>query len=317
MIGASFYGEYNGHLPEHLETVYEQCVSKGEQQKRCVWLAGDSSLDCKYWSLDEPRRAAVNGYEDVLEPAESVADVCYFMNADKRARQADYVCINVAVEATTLEGRLNTSSSDVTNDNDNDMFVGTRDPLLLAQDRFLRDHLGERDVLVVSVGGNDIALSPTLSTILSMGALMYLNPESWVRSGWAFGYGHFRRLFGATVADYVGRLVARTRPSLVVVCMIYNPDEAATGSWADQLFAKIGYDDNPAKLQAAIEHLYESATCQIAVDGVNVTPFPLFRVLDGKNTDDYVARVEPSVQGAEKMSTALLDHIFDRLDQDD
>ena len=37
-----------------------------------------------------------------------------------------------------------------------------------------------------------------------------------------------------------------------------------------------------------------------------VVPFPLFEVLDGKETKDYLQRVEPSPQGGKKMGNALL-----------
>ncbi len=38
-------------------------------------------------------------------------------------------------------------------------------------------------------------------------------------------------------------------------------------------------------------------------------PVPLFHVLDGKNTEDYEARVEPSASGGKKMAEYLLDVI--------
>jgi hypothetical protein len=34
--------------------------------------------------------------------------------------------------------------------------------------------------------------------------------------------------------------------------------------------------------------VYELATCEIEVEGVRVVPFPLFRVLDGKDSGDYI-----------------------------
>lgn len=34
-------------------------------------------------------------------------------------------------------------------------------------------------------------------------------------------------------------------------------------------------------------------------------PFPLFQVLDGKTTEDYLQRVEPSPSGGKKMADAL------------
>ncbi len=34
-------------------------------------------------------------------------------------------------------------------------------------------------------------------------------------------------------------------------------------------------------------------------------PFPLYEVLNGKNTEDYLQRVEPSPSGGQKMGEAL------------
>lgn len=44
------------------------------------YLAGDSSLDNKYWILDKSV-PAVNGYEDVLQPPVAVPDVSHHLNA--------------------------------------------------------------------------------------------------------------------------------------------------------------------------------------------------------------------------------------------
>ena len=46
---------------------------------------------------------------------------------------------------------------------------------------------------------------------------------------------------------------------------------------------------------------------RIQIKGSEVIPVPLFNVLDGKCSDDYVARVEPSAIGGEKMAEFLLD----------
>jgi hypothetical protein len=45
------------------------------------------------------------------------------------------------------------------------------------------------------------------------------------------------------------------------------------------------------------------------VPGSEVIPVPLFNALDGKNTLDYVARVEPSALGGKKLAEFLLDVI--------
>lgn len=52
--------------------------------------------------------------------------------------------------------------------------------------RFLRDNISPEDVLVVSIGGNDIALCPTPCTILSVAGLLCL-PSSCLEGGRSFG----------------------------------------------------------------------------------------------------------------------------------
>ena len=48
---------------------------------------------------------------------------------------------------------------------------------------FLRDNIQENDVLIVSVGGNDVALAPTPCTICSIVGLVYCTPTSILESG--------------------------------------------------------------------------------------------------------------------------------------
>jgi len=53
---------------------------------------------------------------------------------------------------------------------------------LKPQDEFLRDNIGKDDILLVSVGGNDIALRPSICTIASMAGLLCL-PTTLVETG--------------------------------------------------------------------------------------------------------------------------------------
>ena len=48
---------------------------------------------------------------------------------------------------------------------------------------------------------------------------------------------------------------------------------------------------------------------KITIPGTEVIPVPFFNVLDGKNSADYIARVEPSSQGGKKMAEYILDVI--------
>eukprot|EP01046_Picozoa_sp_COSAG06_P079824 COSAG06_NODE_27207_length_598_cov_0.835671_1_plen_109_part_00 len=43
----------------------------------------------------------------------------------------------------------------------------------------------------------------------------------------------------------------------------------------------------------------------IVMTGRKGVPFPLFKVLDGRTTEDYLQRVEPSPAGGKKMAEAL------------
>ena len=137
----------------------------------------------------------------------------------------------------------------------------------MIQDIFLRDHLRADDVLVVSVGGNDVALRPSLSTIAAMASLTFWSsvasirsvrrgtgrtrlsaadasshrPLPLPRSGWACGSGHFRRMYKRDGAGYLRALMSRCAPrqgaagsggpppvpACVALCTIYYPDQAS------------------------------------------------------------------------------------------
>ena len=185
-----FYSEYHGHKPDHLRILYPLLRANSDA---LIWTAGDSSLDNKYWFRN--RRPAVAGvYGQVLDPPVSVCDVTYWLNSflveeeeDEGERCASggvgiggggvpigdcreyvnrrYAAINTAVEATTLnERRLH----------------------LRPQDRFIRDNISSEDVLIVSIGGNDIALCPTPCTIAAMAGLICL-PMSCLENARSFG----------------------------------------------------------------------------------------------------------------------------------
>ena len=55
----------------------------------------------------------------------------------------------------------------------------------------------------------------------------------------------------------------------------------------------------------------------IEISGCEVIPVPLFQVLDGKNTNDYVARVEPSPSGGKMMAEYFLRIINDSFPTED
>ena len=310
--GRSFYSEWHGHKVQHLEALLPRLRAHSDA---LIWTAGDSSLDNKYWFSDT--RPAVGVYRDVLDPPISVADVTYWMNylleqQQQQQQQPKYAVINTAVEATTLN---------------------ERSYRLRPQDKFIRDNIRSDDVLVVSIGGNDVALAPAPCTIASICGILAL-PTQCIESGVSFCacpmndcccgcgpsllsclgtcppcLGYFRHLFGTRVQHYIEQLTATTKPKKVLVCMIYYPDENPTPSWANGALGALNYNKNPVKVQLLIRKAFEEATSKIKIEGSQVIPVPLFNVLDGKRSEDYVARVEPSALGGERMAEFLLDHI--------
>jgi len=306
---SDFYAEYHGHTIEHLELLTS--FFRGRKgNEGIIFLAGDSSLDNKFWF--KGTAAAVNGYEDILSPARSKKDVAYWMNEQAVKRGSAMATINCSVEESS---------------------VGTRAcGRLLPQDAFVRDNIQASDVLVVSVGGNDIALKPNVCTIVNMLLLMCCTTTACIERtscgcalpcddcccgfgagcasfplGCPPGLGYFIHLFSTRIQAYLNNMTSKQRPKKILVCMIYYPDELATGGWADGTLSILGYNSNPRKLQAMIRHVFRLASQKIVVPGTEVIAVPLFAALDGSISKDYECRVEPSAQGGNKMARLIFD----------
>jgi hypothetical protein len=151
--------------------------------------------------------AACNGYEGILEPARSIRDVCYWFNHHAAQRGSRYAAVNTSVEASTLQDRASGSA-------------------LLGHDVLIREFLQPDDVIVVSVGGNDIALRPGLSTMLSVSWLAFFARDENIEAGTASGFGQLRHIFLTQLQGYVQALCAKNKPRKVIVCMIYHPSES-------------------------------------------------------------------------------------------
>lgn len=308
-----FYSPFHGHDPAHMQILVDHMRQK---QRQVVWLAGDSSLDNKYWFRDQAD--ATNGLEEVLQPPRCKQDIAYWINkliADQEGEGYEnlkpFVAVNGAVEESTVGRRA----------------CGR----MLSQDTVIRDNIQPEDYLVVSVGGNDIALAPNCCTALNMVTLLRCTPTACIKGGFGvalpceecccgcgfsclnslFGcppsVGYFIHLFKTRVESYVKNLTGIHRPRKIVVCMIYYPDEVADGSWADGTLSALGYNNNPAKLQLVIRKIFALATQHISIPGSEVIAVPLFLSLDGKDSSQYVQRVEPSVKGGKEMARLLVD----------
>lgn len=283
--GNLFYNCYYGHPISQLALLKKELI-KSKPNQRFIYLAGDSSLDNKYWLGGSDYDKATNGYENIIDPPHVRLDVASQMN--KILNESEYCCINCAVEESSIGMRESGG--------------------LLDQDIFIRDNISSNDVLIVSVGGNDIALSPSLSTIWNMVLLIYLNTIETIKNGpdYAWGMQYFITMFRDKVRNYVQKLTLRAKPQKVIICMIYYPDQQMTGSWADRTLGYLGYNANPKKLQVAIDQIFRYATSKIKIPGIEVIPFPMYKILNGKDTNDYVQRVEPSKKGGEKLAKAFV-----------
>jgi hypothetical protein len=187
-----FYDEYYGHTIDDLEALLQRLPNG----RGVIYLVGDSTMDNKYW-LKPALENACNGYERCLEPARSKPDCAYWVNRECKDRGMgdSFCCINAAIEESTL---------------------GLRDDgKLLPQDAFVQQHLTEKDVIVVSIGGNDIALRPNVWTVASMLSLL-ATPTWLIERGFAPGLSHFVNLFGNATTRYLETLTSQTKPRLVV-----------------------------------------------------------------------------------------------------
>jgi hypothetical protein len=289
-ISASeFYGTYHGHDPQLLEAVFERLVASRRRNGtpvRVIYLAGDSSMDNKYWISD--REAATNGYETLLTPAVAVPDICHQINKTiGKPSDGSLVCINCAVEESTIGCRK-------------------RGTALLPQDEFLRDHLTADDVIVASVGGNDIALKPTAGTVLSVGWLSRCAGVDNIAKGTAWGMGHLRTLFTDDLQAYLAALCAKSKPALVVPSVIYYPDmNAKAPSWANVVLKAIGYNQRPQTIQSVIDRVAVEARAAVSAEAIGASRVhvaSLSEAMNGTCTGDYVARVEPSAAGGAKIA---------------
>lgn len=284
-----FYSEWAGHPISDLTTI-KAAIQIARPNKPIVYLAGDSSLDNKAWIPSsgpggDPLPVTVpHIYPRFLDPASPKPDVAFWLN---RYLGNKATVVNAAVEASLLREREKT---------------------LLHHDEFIRDNITSEDILIVSVGANDIALSPTTATMRHMLQLSWLTSKASIEAGTASSLGHFRKMFKEQMEDYISRLASKQKPRAVIVCTIYYPllsSVSTQDSWADAQLQMLGYGRWPGQLQAAIRQIHDTATSKVDVEGVKVVPCALYEVMDGTREMEYVARVEPSVEGGRRMAELL------------
>lgn len=300
-----FYETYHGHRTSMLDKLLNGLLEIHGQNATVIYLAGDSTLDNKTWLFNQGAPAevwrptdahapAVHGYDQLLQPPRMVCDVTYWMNQILADCNARAFTLNTAIEATLLASRVGGVQC---------CCVPTCGGLY-DQDLLIREKIRSNDMLVISVGGNDIALAPSIFTVLAL-VLLMLTPWPLLVT-WHPGVLYFIGMFRYQVQCYANRLTALTRPRKIGVCMVYNLDEANRESWANGALCALCYCIFPSILQARMRLAFEMGISRVEVEGSEVVPIHLADALDGKNTEDYHQRVEPSVVGGQKMARLIL-----------
>lgn len=105
--------------------------------------------------------------------------------------------------------------------------------LVTRKDKFIRDNLQPQDTLIISIGGNDIALSPSPCTIFNMLCLTWFTPQVCIENGFGtalpfddfscgcttgilsnllsfpFGLGYFIHLFKVRITGKAQRVMRK------------------------------------------------------------------------------------------------------------
>ena len=213
----------------------------------------------------------------------SKPDACYCINknlstegkSDQETRTS-WVCINAAVEESTISDRATT---------------------ILKQDTFIRDNINQDDILIVSIGGNDIALKPSMKTMMHLAKLVYYDSD-YINS---ISFKYLVDIFKTHIECYIKALTTRKVPKKIVVCAIYYPCLKGTG-WADTTLNLMQYKTRYKDIHKIIRMIYRHATSKIVIPGATIIPCPLYKVLDCNDEQDYIQRVEPSPTGGMKMA---------------
>lgn len=281
--GNEYYNTYHGQNIKDLQIILELAKQKNLS---IIYLAGDSSLDNKFWIKDTYYKTSLQ-YETLLDPPQSVPDIAYWIN--KSVPTNKYISINTAVEESTLTQRVCKG--------------------LYIQDKFIVNNMLGNDYLIISVGGNDIALKPSFWTIINM-ILLLMTPLKIMKQGYLPGIKHFEKLFYWDMAKYINKLTQNHTPCKILLCMIYYPDINPVPSWAGKMLYYLGYNSYPEKLQYIIQKVYDKTIFKLSKDNSHIISIPLFKILDCTNSNDYVQRVEPSIQGGEKMAKYFVKCMF-------
>eukprot|EP00049_Salpingoeca_infusionum_P023771 m.13804 g.13804 ORF g.13804 m.13804 type:complete len:319 (+) comp6030_c1_seq1:152-1108(+) len=296
-----YYKSYYGHSRSHLEIAHDELRKRN---KSIAFFVGDSTLDNKHW-LFNPARGKVLQMASPLCTAAALPQYGNLFGADGRMVK------DVAYWTTRSLGQFDVSAAAL-NCAVEESTIGERETELFEQDYAMEELLTDQDYLVVSMGGNDVALKPSVRTIKDVLFITRCRKEGW------FGFIHRRgiscltRRFSSGIVSYLRRVLSTKKPKGLVICALYYPAVVGSG-WADTTLRLIKYDETPEPMQAVIREVYDGilAHVQEAFPDIPIRLCKMYEALDPTNAVDYVQRVEPSVEGGEKIGQLIAQTILD------
>jgi hypothetical protein len=285
----NYYNNYYGHNNYYLDFLIYCFKFK---DKKIIYLAGDSTLDNKHWIQNTA--AAVNLYYEILKPDICKTDMCYWINVNinEYKNASDFICINTAVEEASLSDKIKLNSSD----------------------SLISKHITSNDILIVSIGGNDIALKPNLETIKNLALILLKYTANDFMDSEIINkpeIKYFIDYFYTQILNYINKLICKDKPSLILICWIYFLDLKNVKSWSNTILNSINYSNNPERIQSLIRIIYTHSITKIKIDNVQMKYFPMYEILDGTDTNDYAERVEPSSSGSMKLAKRMTQIIFE------
>lgn len=270
-----YYSTYYGHTYEDLVLLLKSFKNNK------IFLAGDSTLDNKSW-LEGPNVTSVNEYRELLESMRP--DISYHINKLCQNQNLPFTSINCAVEEAGITDKNN----------------------LNVQDRFIRDNITSEDILVVSLGGNDLVLKKIMTIIGELFGILFVKSTEDILANFKDYIPNIIELFTIKLQAYITELTSINKPKQVIVCGMYYPCKVVSESWANNMLNILRYDTEYNKIHTIIDIIYKECICKLN----NVTPLSLSDVLDYTSSDDYVARVEPSETGGKKIAQAIINSIL-------
>lgn len=289
-LSKDYYTNYYGHPIQDLDNLVDHCYGMNK-----VYLVGDSTLDNKKW-VSTLRAPPVNGYQGLVE--EMVPDVNYFFNYYLEGYNLPYISLNFAIEEDCIHDKMSNGS------------VRSK---LNSKESMVKNSLTHKDILIISIGGNDLSLKSNFELKLKLFEVFMKTTPEVIRKDIEIILPQLVQLFKVEYKNYIEELVSKTKPKMIFLCAPYYPCKIKQESWASTVLSMVGYDNNPEKSHALLQGVYEKMIREINIEGAKIFHIPFYEILDWKDEKDYVARVEPSTEGGRKIAEHICGIIYEEL----